>query len=83
MEAELQDAKELLQSRGVDLDAFTEKVQNSRQFRQLKKMLGQKNDQLLTLRNRLAAYEPDTTPLDDDSRSVNSTSRRVKILKKK
>ena len=70
MHAELEDAKEILNRSGVDLSEWTERVQNSRQFRQLKKMLGQKNEQLLALRNRLVVYEPDATIVDEDQRNV-------------
>jgi hypothetical protein len=70
LRAQLQDARELLELDGKDLDEFTSKVVNSRQFRQLRKMLDTKNTQLMDLRKRIVQYEPDNT-------SVSSIDIRV------
>jgi predicted nucleic acid-binding Zn-ribbon protein len=61
LRAQLQDARGLLELDGKDLDEFTSKVVNSRQFRQLRKMLDTKNTQLMDLRKRIVQYEPDNT----------------------
>ena len=68
-------SQEMLSSKGIDLDAFTAKVTNSRQFKQLKKMLSQKNEMLKDLRKRLIVYEPDSTPVDDDDSAVDNRKK--------
>lgn len=70
LSAELEDAKDLLSAKGVDLDQYTSNVKNSKQFKQLKKLISQKNEQLLGLRSRLSIYEPDSTMVDNDESSV-------------
>ena len=42
------------------------RVQDSKQFAQLKKILEKKNNELRELREKLAKYEPDSTRMVDD-----------------
>jgi hypothetical protein len=46
--------------------SFGEKIDQSKQFQQLRKMITSKNDQLKEVRVRLARYESDDTPLAED-----------------
>ena len=42
------------------------RLADSKQFKQLKKLMQQKNTELLSLRERLERYEPDALGEDDD-----------------
>ena len=60
---ELKEAKALLAERGVDLEEerarALEKVMKTTQFKQMKRMINAKNDQVESLRRRLRVHEPE------------------------
>ncbi len=59
----LQEAKVLLRDSGVNMDAerakALERVMKTTQFKQMKRMLNTKNEQIEDLRSRLRVYEPE------------------------
>jgi hypothetical protein len=63
MAQELKEAKLLLSERGVDLDEerarALEKVMKTTQFKQMKRMINAKNEQVESLRRRLREFEPE------------------------